>query len=97
MAASSLHLRARRLVDGLDADDIAIIDVAADCLDLCRIDLKKPLLPLSRVSLGSDGLATSSISILCQCPHCSFHCTAVLQGYDASHVLPRQFQSSGLS
>ena len=52
----------RRLVDGLDADDIAIIDVAADCLDLCRIDLKKPLLPLSRVSLGSDGLTTSGLS-----------------------------------
>src|SRR5581483_9128850 len=91
--ADSVHFAARELVDVLDVDDIAIIDVVADRSDFRRIDLKKPLLPLSWVSLGGNVLATNSIPILCQGPHSSFHRTAILQGYDASHFSPHQFRS----
>jgi hypothetical protein len=44
----SVKLRSYCFIDRLDGSNVYIIDVVADRLELCRIDLKEPALPLSR-------------------------------------------------
>ena len=69
---------AAALVDGLHINNITIIDVVADRLEFCRVNLKKPPAPLSWMSRRSGLLATCGVPILRQRPHRSFHRVAVL-------------------
>src|SRR6187200_2515121 len=88
-ADASVDLGACWLVDWFQINNVTAVDVVADRLEFCRVNLKQPPVPRFWMSLRGDGLATRGVSILRQRPHRSFHRGAVLQGYHAPHHLPR--------
>src|SRR5581483_24405 len=66
-----------RLIDGLHLYDIAVFRVIADRLKFRRVDLKQPIFPLPRISLGNDGFAMRVVPVFRQRRGRSFHGAAI--------------------